>query len=136
MLLTPKQLERIENLFKATYAKDKTEDRVLLYRSESGGMMMVYPPARRAGGMVECDLPLTVVHKGKLYDLVLDLHSHHEMGAFFSQTDDENEHIRGVIFGVFSWKDRVDTWLFRRFDGTSFVEVKPEEVVTGFGQLV
>lgn len=133
MILRRAQLERIQNLFKRTYEKEGTEDRVLIYRTESGGLLMVYPKAKREPGMVECDVPLTVIHKGKLYDLILDLHSHHIMGTFFSATDDANERIRGVIFGVFSWKDGVDTWRFRRFNGADFVDVGIEEVVNDLG---
>lgn len=118
----------IEKVFKATYAQQQSEDRYLIYRSEDGDLWSVYPPSKRTAGEVECDIPLTIIVSGVTYDLAYDLHSHHLMGVFWSPTDNANECIRGVTFGVFSWIDQ-DTWLFRRFTGQDFVDVPVTEVL-------
>lgn len=129
-MLTRSIIEQIEFCFRATYLQDGTEDRVLIYTDEQGHLLAARPDMMRSRGAVECDVPLSYEHKGRMWDLAYDLHSHHEMGAFWSPTDNANECIRGPVFGVFSWRDGPQ-WKFRRWVGPApgFVDLPYEAVV-------
>lgn len=122
---------RAELLFLTTYERARTEDRVLVYRNGDGDTWLVWPTAERSSGRVECDAPLSIAVAGQDWDLIADLHSHHVMGAFWSSTDDRNERLRGITFGVFSWRDDQATWLFRRWTGQAFEDLSYEQVVAG-----
>ncbi len=127
--LTPALLEKVEEFFAGMYALHGSEARVLVYRNEAGALVPVVPPQDVTRGSVRCDVDLSVVQDGHIWDLAFDLHSHHEMGAFWSPTDSANERIRGVTFGVFSWKGGQRTRLFRRFTGHDFEYLQVAEVV-------
>ncbi len=123
-------LRLIEAAFKLTYATSGTEDRLLIYRNASTGAPAVARPEARASRFgVECDMHLAVVRDGQIWDLAFDLHSHHVLGAYWSSTDNWWERLRGITYGVFSWKDGQDIWLFRQWDGHGFIPRAYDEVV-------
>lgn len=123
-------LASAEQWFLNTYLQNQTEDRLLIYANEQGGLAYVRPEAVRKPKSVTCDVDLTIEVGGCLWDLVFDLHSHHVMGAFWSGKDNANERIRGPVFGVCSWKGQwPPVWLFRRWDGDKFVDLSAEEVI-------
>lgn len=117
--LSQEQIARVEMAFIGCYHELGTEDRILIYCDEAGALHAVWPSGERSRGHVRCDVPLTIEHDGRLWDLAFDLHSHHEMGAFWSLTDNDNERIRGPVFGVCAWVPfrSPPQWLFRRFTG-------------------
>lgn len=127
--LTRAVLAQAEMKFKGTFQAHGSEDRILVYRNARGEVAMVHPPADRSAAQVRCDLPLAVHTEGQLWDLVADLHSHHVLGAAWSPTDDANERLRGIVFGLFSWRGGQNTWLFRQWDGQKFVALSYGEVV-------
>lgn len=116
-------------MFKATYAEEQSEDRVLIYQNATGDLALFRPRMSRSAVHVECDLPLTVIKDGQEWDLIADLHSHHIMGADWSPTDDANERLRGIVFGVFSWREGQDVWLFRCWNGRAYESLAYNEVV-------
>lgn len=124
-------LLQTQDLFKETFAKHGTEDRLLVYRNEKGELWAVQPPMKRSVDEVEIlgALQTTVIHEGQTWGLMADLHSHHHFGAFWSEDDDENEYLRRVVYGVFSWQGGQDVWLFRHFTGTELVPLHYAEVV-------
>lgn len=128
-LIPGRLLRQIEGCFRATYLRFGTEDRLVVYRNVAGAFAVGELPMARRVGAVSCDLPLSAEVDGVTWDLAYDLHSHHLMGAFWSTTDDANERLRGVTFGVFSWKGGIDSWLFRRFTGQGFEDLSYHEVV-------
>jgi len=128
--LSPALLTLIEDMFRTTYTLFGTEDRLLIFRDGSGRLHPERPEMERRTGYVQGDIDLNREVAGDWWDLAYDLHSHHVMGAFWSSTDDANERLRGIAFGVFSWRQESGpTWLFRRFDGKSFVDLPYSEVV-------
>lgn len=74
-------------------------------------------------------MPLALTEGDAILDLVADLHSHHEMGAHWSRTDNYHERLRGIVFGVFSWAGGTDSWRFRRFTGEAYEDLPYETVV-------
>lgn len=127
----PEYLQEAETGFKERYEALGTEDRLLIYHlAEIGIQAPIFPDGTRGPGAVKCDVPLTLEDEhGRLWDLIADLHSHHEMGVFWSPTDNASERLRGIVFGVFSWKDDTDTWLFRRWNGQEFEALTIGQVV-------
>lgn len=123
-------LALVESAFYAAFLTYGTEERILVYASTEGKLHPVCPEGRRSRGSVECEVPLAIEREGSVWGLAYDLHSHHVMGAFWSGTDDANERIPGVVFGVFSWQPGRAGWLFRRWDRLAgFQELTREEVV-------
>lgn len=125
-------LRAVEKHFICTYEVYGTEERLLIYQDGAGILLVTLPRMERSAGSVQGDVALTMVRDGTEWDLVMDLHSHHVMGAFWSSTDDANERLRGIAFGVFSWQAGLFAWLFRRFTGQGFEDL-PYEAVVGDG---
>jgi hypothetical protein len=123
----------VARVFLATFFQYGTEDRILIYADEHGGQVAFHPDVSVTRASVTCDVPLVIERDGRLWDLAFDLHSHHEksIGAHFSPTDDANEHIRGPVFGVYSWYGGMPAWCFRRFNGVGFEYLQYEAVVAG-----
>lgn len=132
ILMPAMVLRQIEARFLDTYTQQGTEDRVLVYVDDAGNMGVVAPKWTRHRSFVAGDLPLALELDGRLWDLAFDLHSHHIMGAFWSDTDPANERIRGVVFGVCSWRDGLPAWQFRRWLGPAagFESLPYSDVVT------
>lgn len=59
------------------------------------------------------------------FPLILDLHSHHTMGAYWSATDDAHEKVQYIVFGVCAFADcEHDTpceWKFRYWNGSEYI---------------
>ncbi|MBI4339540.1 MAG: hypothetical protein HY680_06260 [Chloroflexi bacterium] len=122
-------LWQVQAMFKATYVEEQSEDRVLIYQNATGDLALYRPRMSRSVVHVECDVQLTVIKDGQEWDLIADLHSHHIMGGDWSPIDDANERLRGILFGLFSWKEGHDVWLFRRWNGQTYEPVMYNEVV-------
>lgn len=125
-----KLLVQVELMFRMTYLRDKTEDRLLVYADEERNLLLIeVPDMVKRTAEVTCDLPLAIERNGRLWDLVFDLHSHHVMGVFWSPDDNRAERFRGPVFGVCSWLDGwPPAWLFRRWNG-EFEALTPEQVI-------
>lgn len=122
-------LKTTEKIFKNTYNKNKTEARVLIYKCLGckGKYVLVIPEQDNTSIGTKSDIDFNFMDDdtGYMYSLVYDLHSHHLMGAFFSSTDNANEMIPNIIFGVFSWATK-NEWLFRKWnqETSEFEEVE------------
>lgn len=132
--VTPKiivqDLEQIEQTFKNVYQNNKTEARALIYfNQDNRDYLVIYPEQKNTIGSTTSDLEFNIKVGEKDYYLVVDLHSHHKMGAFFSPQDDESEKFRNIVYGVFSWYGNINKWLFRYFDGKKFINLQKWELL-------
>jgi hypothetical protein len=127
--VTHLMLMQAQAIFETTYLCQGSEERVLIYQNDAGAQFLIVPPSFRQATRVRCDLPLTFYINGEEWDLVADLHSHHIMGTYWSKTDDANERLRGITFGVCSWLDTDDRWAFRRFTGQGFETLTRDDVI-------
>lgn len=125
------KLKSIEEFFKAVYTMNNSEARALVYLEDYYKLdyLVKLPPQINNVTSTTSDIEFNIQENGKKYHLVMDLHSHHIMGAFFSKQDDANEMFRNIIFGVFSWKFYKGEWKFRIFDGKEFKYLNINEVM-------
>jgi len=129
--------------FHSEYATSKTEDRALVYRTSNQMFTRVFfPNAIKTSTSISNNVELTKYIDGLQYDLIADLHSHHVMACEFSKIDDEDETLRGILYGVAAWDPNEfedyepnpaivskTKWKFRMFDGTSYDYFSLEDII-------
>lgn len=108
---------KIEKYFKSFNNK---ESRALVYVKRNDYLepiffKVVFPDSKNTATTTISDVDLNYFdNEVGMLSLYADFHSHHTMGTFFSSTDDHDEKNRhNIIFGVFSWKNNINKWLFR-----------------------
>jgi len=118
-----KQLDMIVTFFKDIYATFGTESMARIYETSSGDRFVDVPSQTVA--------PASVDHKDDRKEkIVLDIHSHGSMDAFFSGTDDNDENAFR-FFGVAGHVDNNLKLLFRlKFDEVE-LEVKISNIFDG-----
>lgn len=120
-----KQLDMAATFFKDIYALLGTESMVRIYETSGGNRFADAPPQTVTSVKVE--------HKDNRKEkIVLDIHSHGSMGAFFSGEDDDDEN----AFRFFGVAGKVDTnleLLFRlKFDEVE-LKIKMSDIFEGIG---
>lgn len=124
-------LNKIEAHFLATYIANKTEDRALVYKNvHSGKEKVCFPENKKTLASLEGS-PEMYFKNNLDWPLHADLHSHHVLGGTPSKTDDENEQVRGVIFGIAFWNNNQTNimWNLRKWTGERFELLNNDEVI-------
>jgi len=118
-----KQLDMILTFFKDVYTKFGTESMARIYETSDGNRFTDAPPQTVTSASVD--------HKDNRKEkIVLDIHSHGSMDAFFSNTDDNDENAFR-FFGVAGDVDSTLKLLFRLKFGEVELEVKVSDVFEG-----
>jgi hypothetical protein len=83
------------------------ENRALVYKFKDN-YKIVYPKSENTSTSTRSDIRFSFMDDDKnIYKLIIDTHSHHTLGAFFSSQDDMDDTQiakinNEIIFGVFS----------------------------------
>lgn len=113
---------------KAVYNANKTEARGLVYINvENNKDYLIETSTTNTAISATMDVNLAIEREGKTYYLCADIHSHHVMGAYFSEQDNADDKIRNIVYGVYSWKDHFLQWKFRYWNGTEHISLSFEE---------
>ncbi len=89
-----KWIVKVMGFFKAVYAMHRSEAIVLLFYNEETGKHKIVPPTQKVAG-ASCDYDKGIILEG--WTMIGTIHSHGNMSAFHSGTDDtDEEHFDGL----------------------------------------
>ena len=123
-------IESVQECFMKAWLDKGTEERISIYKCVlDNKFLLISYPGKKTSVSVENEIQM--YYEDDLdWPLFADLHSHHVMGAYWSSTDNANEQIRGIIFGVCSWPSgNKFEWKFRKYDGENYIDLGVDEVV-------
>lgn len=115
----------IAKTFKQIYESNGTEQRALIYFNElRNEIIPIFPKQENTKVSTTSNVEFYLNDNPYCY-LVEDIHSHHTMGANFSEIDNENEKIKNIIFTIIAW-DEDDEFTFnsRKWDGEKFNKIQ------------
>ena len=130
--LSAASISKIEARFLSTYIVNETEDRALVYKNKHTGQERLFFPDNLKTMVSLEGAPEMFLGDNLDWPLHADLHSHHILGGIPSKTDDENEQVRGIIYGIAHWQhiDTMISWNFRMWNGNGYEQLDRFEVIS------
>jgi len=128
-IISASSVVKIQETFFQTWFDFGTEERALVYQNvHTNEEKIIFPNIIKEVGYLEGSPDM--FYKNDLdWPLVADLHSHHVLCGTPSKTDNDNEQVRNILFGIAYWKSGGKIlWHFRKWDGQGYVPLSCAEV--------
>lgn len=126
----PKELlQEVIGSFNRIYLKTKYEAAAQIYRKPDGEYFIYYPQQAISGAQVKyTDDPNLVTLRQEGNTLIMELHSHNSMGAFWSGTDNSNEKECGLYMVIGTFGSPTCTYKCRVKNEDIYVDFPAHEV--------